>query len=128
MGLWGDYVLRWQLTIKCATNDVLVCSYLIRCTLDVRIIEGKLSIKKYDVRVVISPRVNIDDCDVCFLVSPDHRNRCEEWQSLRPREESKFGKLYFLLLGKLNFFCGCITMLYRGMLVTSLIFALIVGA
>ena len=115
MGLWGDCVLRWQLTIKCATNDVLACSYLTRCILDVRIIEGKLSVKEDDVRVVISPGVSINLCDACFLFPYDHRNRCEEWQSLRPREESKFGKLYFsLLLGKLDFFYGFITMLYRA--------------
>ena len=35
------------------------CSYLVRCILDVRFIEGKLSIKRYDVRIVISLRVSI---------------------------------------------------------------------
>ena len=69
VGLWGDCVLRWQLTIKWATNDMLMCSYLALCILDVRIIEGKFSVKEDDVRFGISPRVSIKVCDVCFLVS-----------------------------------------------------------
>ena len=69
VGLWGDSMLRGQLIIKCATNDVSVCSYLVRCILDIRMIDGKLHVKKDDVRVVISPRVIINVCDACFLVS-----------------------------------------------------------
>ena len=79
VGLWGDCVLRWQLTIKCATNDVLVCSYLARCILDVRIIEGKFSVTEDDVRIMSSPRVSINVRDACFIIFPsDHCNHCEE--------------------------------------------------
>ena len=33
-----------------------------------------------------------------FSFPSDYHNRCEKWQSLRPREESKFGKLCFSVL------------------------------
>ena len=63
VGLWGDCAFRGQLVIKCATNDVLVCSYLVRCILDIRMIEDKLLVKKDDVRFVISRHVSINVCD-----------------------------------------------------------------
>ena len=97
-------MLRWQLIVKCATNDVLVCIYLVRCILDVRIIEGKFPIKEDDVRIVSSPRVSIKIVMHVFSFLPDHRNRYEEWQSLRLREESMFGKLCFSLVARTKSF------------------------
>ena len=56
-------MLRGQLIIKCATNDVLAYSYLVRCILVIRMIEDKLVVRKDDVRVMISRHVSINVCD-----------------------------------------------------------------